>query len=238
MEGVEISHEPCGVVRATLTRPEKRNALTHAAVDTLIRTFTSAAANPDLPIVVLDATGPIFCAGADKALLENLSLPDVQSNTRKFTQLLQRFESLPNITIALVQGHAVGLGMHLALGADFLLLKDDVKLWAPEFKLGLPDVGHHHLLSARLGRGRALGLSLLGEHLDAKAACTAGLAYASFPDDNAFSQAADDLMNRLVALSTELRRVTKAAYLTSNPLIASDLQVSSSISCLLENGRI
>lgn len=234
MAAVEISFEDAGVVRATLVRPEKRNALTLADVDILLQAFMEAAARAELPVVIIEAIGPVFCAGADKSLLENLSLAEVQSNTRKFTELLHRFETLPNITVVSLKGHAVGLGMHLALAADFLLLKEDVELWAPEFKLGLPDVGHHHLLSSRLGKGRALGVSLFGDRLDSKMVCAAGLAYASFPDERALCESTNNLVDRLTSLSPELRRVTKAAYLKSHIAPDGDLQVTTSVSCLLE----
>ena len=142
------------IVRVTLTNPAARNAQTPA-------TWRRLASIPELlddtvRAVVLSAEGASFSAGLDRRMLTPDGVPgerslmalmaDSESVMDEFIQQAQSaftwWRTVPQVTVALVQGHAVGAGFQLALACDVMIVADDAKLAMRETSLGLvPDLG-------------------------------------------------------------------------------------------------
>jgi enoyl-CoA hydratase len=157
--------------------PGRRNALGPDEWIELAEILHTASA--DVEIISLTGEGSVFCAGVDKSMLSAAqSEPGgLVSQVRHVAGIVQRLETSPAIVIAALNGPAIGIGVHLALAADFTLACRDAFLWLPEAALGIPDVQHHRMLVERLGKHRALEFALLGRRLpvqEAQAACLIG----------------------------------------------------------------
>jgi enoyl-CoA hydratase/carnithine racemase len=166
---VRLDHEP-GTALATvvLDRPEKRNAQTPAMWRRLAAVGRQLLADDAVRVVLLRAEGPSFSAGLDRAmfttglegepgLLTLAALDDaaLDKTIDGFQQAFAWWRDDRVVSIAAVQGHAVGAGFQLALGCDLRVVADDVQLAMKETSLGLvPDLGGTRPLGRRRRGGR------------------------------------------------------------------------------------
>lgn len=194
---VEI-HGPVATV--TLNRPEKRNALTLSMVRSLGSAFESLGDDDDVRVVVLRGAGAAFCVGSD--VLEFVE-HDANFTRRTWIAVGHRVMSviaqLPQPTVAIVQGHAVGGGLELALACDFRVAAITARLGLPEVSIGtVPGWGGSARLAATIGSARAKEMVLLAETVDGARAAELGLVSQTVaPED--LDAAADVLVQRLVA---------------------------------------
>ena len=128
----------------------------------------------EVRVVILRAEGPSFSAGLDRAELDRLpELAALDDST--LDALIASYQAAftwwrrpDRVTIAAVQGHAVGAGFQLALACDLRVLADDAQLSMRETSLGLvPDLGGTHPLVELVGRPRALEICLTGRSIAA-----------------------------------------------------------------------
>ena len=115
-----------GTIR--ISRPERRNALNHAALDLLHESVRSAA-DDELRCLVLTGDSGHFCAGADLTELEDLAFTD------DLRAALDALGALPFPTIAAIAGSCMGLGMQLALACDLRIATADARFAVPVAKL-------------------------------------------------------------------------------------------------------
>jgi len=169
-----------GVVRlVTLNDMERRNALTPGLVSELGRIVSQVNETPDVGALVLTHEGSAFCAGTDVAYLS--SIIDDEDATRGFLASLVGFfaalERCSKMTIASIEGAAVGGGFELALACDLRILGNDAWVRLPEILLGtIPGGGGVQRLTRFVGRGEASAMVLLGERVDAQRCEALGLA--------------------------------------------------------------
>jgi enoyl-CoA hydratase/carnithine racemase len=144
----------------------------------------------DIRVVVVRGEGRAFSAGLDLSLAGALTaelarLPDAELLARIATAQ-EAFSWLRRpdvVTIARVQGHAIGAGFQLALACDLRVLADDAQFAMAEVRLGLvPDLGGTKRLVELVGYARALELCLTGRRLDAVEASRIGLATLLVPE--------------------------------------------------------
>lgn len=126
-----------GVRTLTLNRPEKRNALNTPLTQTILDAFLEAEADESVRAIVITGAGRGFCAGADLTEFDHLTPANAgavaaRADLTTKTQRIARSISIP--VVAAIHGAAVGGGAGLALGADMLVVADDVKLGFPELK--------------------------------------------------------------------------------------------------------
>lgn len=172
-----------GVLRITIARPERMNALDDAAARELIRVLTEDANDRRVRVVVLTGEGNAFCTGADIAAMAAAppSTPEGADALARRTmetaaELVRAIVHLPVPVIAAVNGPAVGLGVSLALASDLVYASADAYFLLAFTGVGLmPDGGASLLVAASVGRARANAMVLLGERLDAPAALDFGL---------------------------------------------------------------
>lgn len=129
-----VSYSSDGAVaRLTISRPERRNALNHEALEELHDGVRRAAAAAESGVRVLVITGDDdqFCAGADLKELEDLAF------TRSLRAALDDLAALPFPTIAAIAGACMGLGAQIALSCDLRLATPDARFAVPVAKLGL-----------------------------------------------------------------------------------------------------
>jgi enoyl-CoA hydratase/carnithine racemase len=221
MGGLELSVEP-PLARVTLARPEARNAQTPATWRDLAaigRTLPD-----DIRVVVLDAQGPSFSAGLDRRMLDGTGIPgersvielaaldaaEAESVIAEYQAAFTWWRVSPAVTVAAVQGHAVGAGFQLALACDLVVCADDARFAMRETSLGLvPDLGGTAPLVAAVGYSRALEICATGRWIGAREAVDLGLAVATVPPDE-LRNAVDDLVAALLAAPPGALRETKA----------------------------
>jgi enoyl-CoA hydratase/carnithine racemase len=163
-----------GVVR--IDRPPA-NAISHAVGVELGEAFAEAAAREDIGAVVVWGGPSIFAAGADIKEMVGFGPAEILPTVSALAGALDILESMSKISIAAVNGFALGGGMELALAADLRYLGTDAKLGQPEIKLGvIPGAGGTQRLPRIVGAAAARRLVFTGQPVDAKDAERLGLA--------------------------------------------------------------
>ena len=178
----------------TLARPERRNAQTPqmwAALADIGRALPGS-----VRVVVLRGEGESFSAGLDLAMFSPQGLPGVASlpdtaamPEEAALELIGGYQAAFTwwrradvVSIAAVQGHAVGAGFQLALATDLRVLADNAALMMAETSRGLvPDLGGTRLLVELVGYPRALEICASGRRVRAAEAATLGLAEVVVP---------------------------------------------------------
>jgi enoyl-CoA hydratase/carnithine racemase len=211
------------VATVTLASPERRNAQTPATWRALAEIGAQVLADDAVRVVVLRAEGQSFSAGLDRAmfgagvegepgLVGLAALPDdaLDETIDGFQQAFAWWRDPRVVTIAVVQGHAVGAGFQLALACDLRVMADDVQLAMREPSLGLvPDLGGTAPLVQAVGYARALEICATGRWVGAEEAAATGLATVVVPLDT-LDEATADLVAALLAAPAGAVRATKA----------------------------
>jgi len=162
----------------TLNRPGKRNALSHELVTDLIATFDQAEKDETVKVVVLNANGDAFCAGADLAYLQQLqhfSLAQNLEDSRHLKNLFLKIYQLKKVVIAQVQGHALAGGCGLATVCDFTFAASVAKFGYTEVKIGFVPALVSVFLIRKVGEHKARQLLLTGDVINAEEALRLGL---------------------------------------------------------------
>jgi methylglutaconyl-CoA hydratase len=162
----------------TLNRPAKRNALSADVVTELKQAFETAEADDDVKVIILRASGEVFCAGADIKYLQELQANSYQENLADSTHLMQLFHqiyTLKKVVIGQVQGHALAGGCGLAALCDFTFAVPEAKFGFTEVKIGFLPAIVSVFLVRRLGETRAKQLLLSGDVFTAQQALDYGL---------------------------------------------------------------
>ena len=168
-----LSSSAEGVCELRFNRPEKRNAITYAMYEALLRGLREARTDSAVRVVLLSGEGAAFCAGND--LNDFLSGPAFSSEhpVMGFLHTLATFEKP---LLAAVQGQAVGIGVTMLLHCDLVVAARGAQLSMPFVNLGLvPEAASSLLLPRLVGHQRAAELLFLGKPLDAAGAHTLGL---------------------------------------------------------------
>jgi enoyl-CoA hydratase/carnithine racemase len=203
----------------TLNRPDRLNCQSPAMWDELIRVRRTLPGT--VRVVVLQAEGRAFSAGLDRALFGPaapggiLELPRLQraEATARIAQWQQAFDwsSRPDlVSVAAVQGHAIGGGFQLALGADLRIVAADAQFTMAEPTLGLvPDLGGTKRLVDLVGYSRAAEICLTGRRVPADEAVQIGLAARAVPNDE-LAAAVEETVSALLAVDRGAAAETKA----------------------------
>jgi enoyl-CoA hydratase/carnithine racemase len=173
------------VATVTLSRPERRNAMTPSVWRGLAA--IGAQLPPGIRVVVVRGAGPSFCAGIDLRLFsaegvpgeERLSAadPELESRIAAWQEGFLWLRDPDVVSIAAVQGHAIGAGFQLALACDLRIVTDDAKLCMKEPALGLvPDLTGTKPLVDIVGLPRAIEICLTARVISAQEALELRLA--------------------------------------------------------------
>lgn len=173
-----LSHTPSpGVAVARLNRPARRNALDGAAVDGLLGALDAAEQRGDR-VLVLTGGDRFFSAGGDVFSMPGTDdgLLGPAARLTRVHDLVLRMTRSDLLTVAAVEGYAIGAAWGLVLAADVVVAAEDAWFSAPFAARGLTaDAGTAFHLPRRLGRHRAASHLLLGRRLTASEALDAGL---------------------------------------------------------------
>jgi isohexenylglutaconyl-CoA hydratase len=170
------------VARLTLNRPDRRNALTHAMMLELEHAFARIRDDADCRMLVLRGAGGHFCAGGDLDAMADMppapsnggSDPLVQAY-RQFGDALLALNTLPQATLAIVEGSAVGGGFGMACCSDIVVLHDSARFGMPEPKWGFIPSQIIPFVVRRVGEGPARDLAVTGRVIDAVEAHRLGI---------------------------------------------------------------
>ncbi len=211
------------VATITLNRPDSLNALTPALMQGLTEAMAQVSADESIRAVILTGAGRGFCAGADLSDVADPAAKSTKpassehpSNEDLYNNAMRAVMHAPVPTIAMVNGAAAGGGMGLALSCDITLAAESaffVATFGP--KLGIvPDLGTTWSLPLRVGRARALGITLLGERISAQQAQEWGLIWQAVRDDQLSAvthKIADTLKRGSPSASRRIRESIDAA---------------------------
>ncbi len=173
-------HDSLAII--TLNRPEKKNALTYAMMDHLLREVAGLAEDDTVCAVMLRGAGDAFCAGGDLKDWRDDDPRLERSTILRAQKLRQRMETslllhkMPKPTLAVLQGPAVGAGLGLALACDIRIASTEATFMTGFSRLALPgDFGCNYFLSHLAGPARARELSFTSKMIDAQTALDYGL---------------------------------------------------------------
>jgi len=185
-----------GLATITLNRPDKLNAYTTEMGEEFTHAFRALERDPSVRVVIITGAGRAFCAGVD---LEHLAAHGQGQNVSKGPRLGEedflrelplemRASSKP--IIAAINGHAVGVGMTMAMPCDVRIAAEDAKLGFVFGRLGiLPGLGSTHLLPQLVGMARAQELVLTAKKILGREAAAIGLVNQAVPADQVLAAA-------------------------------------------------
>jgi enoyl-CoA hydratase/carnithine racemase len=164
-----------GVARLTLNRPDALNALNRTMADGLEAALERVAGMADVRVLLVEGRGRAFCAGNDIAEMEHLTVADAETISRRWAAIMDRFSTLPQVTMAVIDGHALGGGLMLAVAQDLRIASDRARLGLPEVTLGFnPGYGIARFLDVA-GGNHGRDLLLTGRTVHATEALRMGL---------------------------------------------------------------
>jgi len=204
-----------GIATIALANPEKRNALSLAAMEEMLEVFAEIAADTSVKVVVLRALGPVFSSGHD---LREIQCAGDEADVSKFraifdtcVRMMTAIQTIPQPVIAEVAGIATAAGCQLVATCDLAVASSEARFATPGVKIGLFCTTPMVALSRAIGRKRAMEMLLTGDFVDAETAAEWGLVNRVVaPDELAGATLA--LARKIVASSAFTVGLGKAAF--------------------------
>jgi enoyl-CoA hydratase/carnithine racemase len=180
-----------GVAVVTLNRPDHRNAFSGGMAEALGRAYVACDADDTVRAVVLTGAGRDFCVGADFAAGADVFRKYDDASFSAAGVEPPAF-AVRKPVIAAVNGHAIGLGMTIALQADIRIMAVGAKYGIVHVRRGvIPDAQSHWTLPRAVGFSHAAELMLTGRHFTAEEAVAMGMASRALPADEVLPAAMD-----------------------------------------------
>jgi enoyl-CoA hydratase len=198
-----------GVAVLTVDRPETRNALDTETVAEMHRALDEVRAARARVLIVIGAGDKAFVSGADVRAIQARGRDDALASIN--SRLMAAVETHEAVTIAAVNGYALGGGCELALACDLRIAAENAVFGLPEPSLGIiPGAGGTQRLPRVVGLGRAKEMVLTGARWDARQALAYGLVSEVVPLAGLLP-AARAMADRVLALGPLALRLAKAA---------------------------
>lgn len=193
---MEIKTELSGdIFEIRLNSPQNLNAQSPGMWDQLVDIYNEIPT--ESRFIVLRGEGKAFSAGLDRAMFTPQGIPgepsfmdmaaltdeELDVQIAKYQLSFRRLRDLPQISIALVHGYAIGAGFQLALACDLIIAQPDAQMALKETSLGLiPDLGGAGQIFRHLGYSRALEFCATGRFMSGEEAKSVGVAIACGSD--------------------------------------------------------
>lgn len=174
------------IAEITLNRPEKRNALNDALINSLKDALEKADADEKLRAIVIKGAGKDFCSGADLSALQKIAESDVLENLWDAENLLELFALIRKVkipVIAAVHGRALAGGCGLATACDIVLAAKSARFGYPEVKIGFVPAMVMAILRRNLSEKRSFELATQGFDFSSDEAERFGLINRVFADE-------------------------------------------------------
>jgi methylglutaconyl-CoA hydratase len=196
------------VATLTLCREDARNALSLDLLAALHAHADELALRDDISVLVITGAGKSFCAGMDlKAVLGNNELALKLLMT--LADLTVKIRTLPMVTVARVNGAAIGGGCGLTCVCDVAVTHADAKLGYPEVDLGVCPAVVAPWLVRKVGAGRARRILLMGGLVNGAEAHAMGMVDHLAPDLAGLDAATDAVVKHLASAGPHALRATK-----------------------------
>ncbi len=199
------------VALITLTRPEKRNALSLEMMRELESALANVGGAEENRVVILRAEGPAFSAGHD---LRELVDRDVEAYREVFdtcVKLMERVQSIPQPVIAEVAGVATAAGCQLVATCDLAVASSEATFATPGVRIGLFCSTPMVALTRAIGRKRAMEMLLTGESINAETAGDWGLVNRVVPPDELHAETLE-LARKIASASRVVVGIGKSAF--------------------------
>ena len=199
------------VSRVTLNSPEIRNAFNDEAISELTRAFTQLGQDPQVRVIVLAATGPAFCAGADLNWMRRMadySRAENLADAAQLAEMLRVMYECPKPTIARIQGDVYAGGMGLVAACDMAVSVDTANFCLSEVRLGLIPATISPYVIRAMGARAAHRYFLTAERFDARQALRIGFVHEVVGAEGLDAKVAE-LTNALVSASPSAVRSCK-----------------------------
>lgn len=181
-----------GIAVLEINRPSALNALNEELLIQIKESFQSLEKDGATRVAIITGQGKAFVAGADIAKMRELEAKEAESFSRIGQEAFDAIQNSEIVSVAAVNGFALGGGLELALACDIRVGAEKAKLGLPEVSLGLiPGFGGTQRLARLIGYGRAIELVLTGDMISAEEAYRIGLL-------NKFVKDGEDLRNNFV----------------------------------------
>lgn len=201
------------VIRATLDRPEMRNAINENVLDGLHEALDAADAG-EARVVVIRGGGGTFCSGGDTSEMARL----IDASTQEYREYLSGISDLmaamrdtDALTVAAIEGYCLAGGMGVASAADLVVAADDATFGTPEKEIGLFPMQVMAPIMRTVHEKRGMDMLFTGEKFDADEAQRLGLVSRLF-DADGFDDDLDDYVDLLVNSSPTMISMGKEAY--------------------------
>jgi enoyl-CoA hydratase len=198
------------IVRLTLNRPQVRNALSIRLSDELIHALERIRDSTSLKVVVIQGAGGTFCAGDDISEMPRWGdANDVMRRVSGYQHMADTLEQLDKITIARVNGYAVGGGLEITMACDFVIATASARWGMPEVDVGItPGWGGTTRLARLIGRRLTKEINLLGALHPASRAAELTLWNRVVPDEQ-LDREVDSLIELLLSKNQQAVRQLK-----------------------------
>jgi enoyl-CoA hydratase/carnithine racemase len=164
-----------GIVRLTLNRPEKRNALSIELLQRLEQAIDCIGADTSTRVVVLGARGPVFCSGHDLKEMVGRTEEEYRELFALCSRVMLSLRRLPQPVIARVQGVATAAGCQLVAACDLAVAGDEATFATPGVKIGLFCTTPMVPLVRAIPAKSAMEMLLTGDPITARRALELGL---------------------------------------------------------------
>ena len=201
-----------GIALLTINRPKALNALNSETLAELNACLAELENNEDVKVVILTGSGEkSFVAGADISEMVNATPAEGRKMGLLAREAFGRLENMPQVTIAAVNGFALGGGCEISMSCDIRVASDNAKFAQPECGLGiLPGFGGTQRLPRLVGSANAMELILTARNIKAEEAQALGLVSHVYDPEELMDKALE-LANAIAANAQVAVRQSKAA---------------------------
>jgi len=197
-------------VTITMNRPERRNALTRALLEEMIRAFSDAG-DSNASGVILAGNGKVFCTGHDFTEMLDQDLQTVRTLFGTCTRMMDTMQQIPQPVVARVHALATGAGCQLVATADLAVASQDASFCTPGGRGGLFCTTPLVAVGRNIGRKRALEMAMSGDAIDARTAEAWGLINQVVEPDQ-LNDATSQLLGRVTRGSFLSKSMGKQAF--------------------------
>lgn len=205
------------VFTLTLARSEKRNAFTPTMVNEVNHALAFANSEKEIRLVVINAEGPVFCAGMDLKTFENPELdhknPKIENQN---ISLANAISQLNKPSIAIVEGDVMAGGFLIILECTYVFAKEDVKFSLPEVKRGVFPFQVLGSLLKIMPQNKAMDLCISAKIFDTEVAKKLGIVYDFYSKESFNNLQSTILSNAPLAITKGFEALKKLQELQEN----------------------
>jgi enoyl-CoA hydratase/carnithine racemase len=213
------------IFKLTLARPEKRNAFTPTMVNEINYAIAQANLNKEVRLVLINAEGPVFCAGMDMKTFENPELDTLNPNIKNENiSLANAIGQLNKPSIAIVEGDVIAGGFLIALECTYIFAAKEARFSLPEVKRGIFPFQVMASLIKYIPQNKVLDLCITAREITASQAKDLGIVYDFLEEDKLTNLISIIVANAPKAISSGYEALKKMGSLSDKERITYLLQ--------------